>query len=78
MLYLFHSSNVLRSAFFYKLQKLTLCYLTLPNGLNKLFYPGIFRASTRALLGTTERMMDLVNEDKNLFFSKRLTVSPCT
>ena len=75
LLYLFHSSNVLRSAFFYKLQN-NFVYLTLPNGLNKLFYRHIQDFYPRFARNMTERMMDLVNENKNLFFfSKRQTVS---
>ena len=70
LLYLFHSSNVLRSAFFYKLQN-NFVYLTLSNGLNKMFYRHIQDFYPRFSRVMTEYMKALANENKSMFFAKR-------
>lgn len=73
LLYLFHSSNVLRSAFFYKLQN-DFVYLTLANGLNKTFYRHIQDFYVRFQRGMTEKMTQIANESRSLFFNRRVLV----
>lgn len=74
LLYLFHSSMVLRSAFYYKLQN-NYVYLTLPNGLNKTYYRHISHFIPRFQRVMTEKMDQLVNEGKSFFLSKKEQVS---
>ncbi|MDO4431865.1 MAG: hypothetical protein Q4B80_00985 [Aerococcaceae bacterium] len=70
LLYLFHSSFVLRSAFFYKLQN-NYVFLTLPNGLNKTYYRHVAHFYPRFQRVVNEQMDALVNETKSHFFAKK-------
>ena len=70
LLYLFHSSTILRSAFFYKLQN-NYVFLTLPNGLNKTYYRHVTHFYPRFQRVITEQTEEVVNEGRPKFFSKR-------
>lgn len=70
LLYLFHMSSVLRSAFFYKLQN-NYVYLTLPNGLQKTYYRHISHFSPRVQRVLTQHFLKVVNESNVFFFSKK-------
>ena len=73
LLYLFHANKSLRSAFFYKLQN-NYVYLTLPNGLNKVYYRHVNHFYPRMQRVLQERMYELVNESQHLFFMKKTPV----
>lgn len=70
LLYLFHSSSVLRSAFFYKLQN-NYVFLTLPNGLHKMYYRHVTHFYPRFQRVLRERVEDLANESRTRFFARR-------
>lgn len=74
LLYLFHSSSVLRSAFFYKLQN-NYVFLTLPNGLSKMYYRHVAHFYPRFQRVIRERVEDLVNESRARFFARREQVA---
>lgn len=74
ILYLFHASNTLRSAFFYKLQN-NYVFLTLPNGLNKMYYRHAHHFYPRFRRVLRREMGELINEGRNWFFMKKEKVS---
>lgn len=74
ILYLFHANQTLRSAFFYKLQN-NYVYLTLPNGLLKVYYRYISHFYPRFNRVAKEKMETIVNEGKSRFFGKKKIVS---
>lgn len=74
LLYLFHSHKTLRSAFFYKLQN-NYVFLTLPNGLNKMYYRHVTHFYLRFQRVIQEETSKLVNEGKSRFFGKKLVVA---
>lgn len=73
ILYLFHMGRGIKSAFFYKLQN-NYVYLTMPNGLIKMFYRYVTHFYPRFQRLVLERMTDLVNESKSLFFMRKTKV----
>ncbi|WP_124057864.1 hypothetical protein [Vaginisenegalia massiliensis] len=75
LLYLFHANMSLRSAFFYKLQN-NFVYLTLPNGLNKVYYRHMVHFYPRFRRVIREKVFDLVNEGKNFIFARKEKVAP--
>lgn len=75
LLYLFHASSSLRSAFFYKLQN-NYVFLTLPNGLNKVYYRHMTHFYLRFRRVMKERMLDVVNEGRNFLFGRKEKVAP--
>lgn len=74
LLYLFHANKSLRSAFFYKLQN-NYVYLTLPNGLNKVYYRHVNHFFPRIQRVLRKQMFELVNESHHLFFMKKTSVT---
>lgn len=75
ILYLFHANKGLKSAFFYKLQN-NYVFLTLPNGLLKVFYRFVTHFYARFQRVIQARMADLVNESRSLFFMRKEKVNP--
>lgn len=75
LLYLFHSSMSLRSAFFYKLQN-NYVYLTLPNGLNKVYYRHVNHFFARFARVMKEQMYDGINGNRSMLFQRRTPVTP--
>ena len=76
LLYLFHANKTLRSAFFYKLQN-NYVYLTLPNGLNKMYYRYVTHFYPRFQRVMRNQMNDLINESNPFcFLRKTHKVSP--
>lgn len=73
ILYLFHSSQGLRSIFFYKLQN-NFVYLTLANGLTKTYYRHTHHFYPRFQRVVGEQMEELINADRS-FFRRHETVS---
>ncbi|WP_205528120.1 hypothetical protein [Suicoccus acidiformans] len=71
LLYLFHANRSLRSAFFYKLQN-NYVYLTLPNGLNKMFYRHVVHFYPRFQRSVASQMSRLMGEHRTFF--RRRTV----
>lgn len=74
LLYLFHAHKTLRSAFFYKLQN-NYVYLTLPNGLNKMYYRHVTHFYPRFQRVIQEETTKLVNEGKSRFFGRKEVVA---
>lgn len=74
LLYLFHSSMSLRSAFFYKLQN-NYVYLTLPNGLNKVYYRHVSHFFPRFARVMTEQMYESINSNRSMLFQRRTPVT---
>lgn len=70
ILYLFHATRELKSAFFYKLQN-NYVYLTLVNGLNKMFYRHIHHFYPRFQRTVREKMTELLNENRSFFFLRK-------
>lgn len=75
ILYLFHANKGLKSAFFYKLQN-NYVYLTLPNGLLKVFYRFVTHFYPRFQRVMNLHMSNLVNESRSLFFMRKERVKP--
>ncbi|MGO4937450.1 hypothetical protein ACTQ54_07485 [Fundicoccus sp. Sow4_H7] len=75
ILYLFHSGNPLRSAFFYKLQN-NYAFLTLPNGLNKTYYRYVSHFIPRLQRVLNTKMGQLMNENRSFLFARRTKVAP--
>lgn len=75
ILYLFHANKGLKSTFFYKLQN-NYVYLTLPNGLLKVFYRFVTHFYPRFQRVMNVRMASLVNESRSLFFMRKEKVKP--
>lgn len=75
ILYLFHANKGLKSAFFYKLQN-NFVFLTLPNGLLKVFYRFVSHFYPRFQRVVHTRMTELVNESRSLFFMRKEKVNP--
>ncbi|UUX33222.1 hypothetical protein [Fundicoccus culcitae] len=75
ILYLFHSANPLRSAFFYKLQN-NYVFLTLPNGLNKTYYRHIRHFHPRLQRVLNTKMGQIVNEGRSFIFPRKMSVAP--
>lgn len=69
LLYLFHSSRTIRSAFFYKLQN-NFVFLTLPNGLNKTYYRHIQHFYPRFSRVMTRAMEAVINDTRGFFARK--------
>lgn len=69
ILYLFHSSRPIRSAFFYKLQN-NYVFLTLPNGLNKTYYRHINHFFPRFSRVMTKAMEEVINDTRSFFTKK--------
>lgn len=74
LLYLFHAHRGLRSAFYYKLQN-NYVFLTLPNGLIKMFYRYVDHFSSRFQRAVQQMMYQMINENR-LFFSQKTRVTP--
>lgn len=70
ILYLFHANTSLRSAFFYRLQN-DYVYLTLPNGLTRMYYRYFSRFEKRFNRAIREKMTILINEGRP-FFKRRM------
>lgn len=75
ILYLFHSSNTLKSAFFYKLQN-NYVYLTQPNGLNKTYYRHVHHFYPRLQRVIHRKITERVNENKSFLFSRKVDIEP--
>ena len=75
LLYLFHANRSMKSAFFYKLQN-NYVYLTLPNGLNKMFYRHVQHFLPRFQRGLTQTMEQLIRENNRIWFARRKVVLP--
>lgn len=75
LLYFFHANKSLKSAFFYKLQN-NYVYLTLPNGLNKMYYRYVTHFYPRFQRVMQEQTYQLINESHSLFFMKKQAVAP--
>lgn len=73
ILYLFHANKALKSAFFYKLQN-NYVYLTLPNGLNKVYYRHVQHFYPRFQRAMVVHMSELLNESRSLFFMRKARV----
>ncbi|WP_273478246.1 hypothetical protein WJ437_08365 [Ignavigranum ruoffiae] len=73
ILYLFHANKSLRSAFFYKLQN-NYVYLTLSNGLNKVYYRYVSHFYPRFQRAMKEQMVELINEGNPLAFLRKTHV----
>lgn len=75
ILYLFHTHQTLRSAFFYKLQN-NYVYLTLSNGLLKTYYRQFKHFYPRFQRVLQEQMTGILNESRTLFFGKKAEAGP--
>lgn len=75
ILYLFHANKSLRSAFFYKLQNNYL-YLTLPNGLNKMYYRYVTHFYPRFQRVMREELIAVVNETNPFRFLHKTNIKP--
>ena len=73
LLYLFHANKSLKSAFFYKLQN-NYVYLTLPNGLNKMYYRYVTHFYPRFQRIMREQMRQLINEGQSIFILRKQDV----
>lgn len=73
ILYLFHAHKALKSAFSYKLQN-NYVYLTLPNGLLKIFYRYVKHFYPRFQRVVKVKFEELINESQRLFFMKKTRV----
>lgn len=74
LLYLFHAHRGLRSAFYYKLQN-NYVFLTLPNGLMKMFYRHVDHFNPRFKRAVQQTMYQIINENR-LFFSQKTRINP--
>lgn len=74
ILYLFHMNRGIKSAFFYKLQN-NYVFLTLPNGLLKVFYRYITHFYPRFVRVVEEQFENLINESHSLFFMRKTKVN---
>ena len=77
LLYLFHAKRPLKSAFFYKLQNNYL-FLTLPNGLHKVYYRHVIHFYPRFLRAIHEQFQHVIYEGFRfvLFRSKPIATVP--
>lgn len=75
ILYLFHANKSLKSAFFYKLQN-NYIYLTLPNGLNKMYYRYVTHFYPRFQRVMREELIALVNETNPFRFLHKTNIKP--